>query len=289
MSTTARPRIVAGLRLVRLVGRGGEGEVWEARDEIGRRRALKLIRPESLADRREVEVRGTWLERIDHPALVRVHASGMLDEGGTLDGWGWAEMDFVEGADLSAAAPEPDVLDRLAPLAEALDLLHDGHWSDGVPLVHRDVKPANIVDTTDGRLVLVDPSTLRGLEVEDFDMTRVGTPLFAAPEVVTGRLGPAADVYSFAVTAVALVTGTRGRELAALLADPQALDLPWGVRAALSPDPHRRPRTCAAVLAERDPSRWLPAERRQGRTGAWVHPGARPVPDEPVAGSRGPR
>src|SRR5680860_923474 len=144
MSTTARPRIVAGLRLVRLVGRGGEGEVWEA-----------------LADRREVEVRGTWLERIDHPALVRVHASGMLDEGGTLDGWGWAEMDFVEGADLSAAAPEPDVLDRLAPLAEALDLLHDGHWSDGVPLVHRDVKPANIVDTTDGRLVLVDPSTPR--------------------------------------------------------------------------------------------------------------------------------
>src|SRR5680860_1306681 len=234
MSTTARPRIVAGLRLVRLVGRGGEGEVWEARDEIGRRRALKLIRPESLADRREDEVRGTWLERIDHPA------------------------------------PEPDVLDRLAPLAEALDLLHDGHWSDGVPLVHRDVKPANIVDTTDGRLVLVDPSTLRGLEVEDLEMTRVGTPLFAAPEVVTGRLGPAADVYSFAVTAVALVTGTRGRELAALLADPEALDLPWGVRAALSPDPHRRPRTCAAVLAERDPSRWLPAEGRAGRLGAWA-------------------
>lgn len=261
--TTGRPRLVAGLRLIRLVGRGGEGEVWEIRDEAGRRRALKLIRPEALAAPAEVAVRSAWLERIDHPALVRVHASGILDEGGPLDGWGWAEMDFVEGADLAAAEPHDDVVQRLTPLAEALDLLHAGHWSDGVPLVHRDVKPANIVDTG-SRLVLVDPSTLRGLEAGDRDVTRIGTPLFAAPEVFTGRVGPAADVYSFAVTAVALVTGARGRDLATLLADPEGLRLPWGVRAALSPDPRDRPDSCTAVLAERDLDRWLPAEGVDG-------------------------
>lgn len=245
-SAAGRPRLVAGLRLLHVVGQGGEGEVWEARDERGRRRALKLIRPDALVDPEQVEVRGRHLVRIDHPALVAVHRCGVLS-GGSLDGWGFVEMDLVEGTSLQHAPADPSLLDRLVPLAEALDLLHAGHWSDGLPLVHRDVKPSNILERPDGEVVLVDPSTLRGVDATV--LTRIGTPLFAAPEVVTGRVGPPADVYSFAATVVAVVTGARGNALGELLEDPSGLDLPEGVRRALSPLPQDRPSSCREVLS----------------------------------------
>ena len=261
MSATAdaRPSMVVGLRLLRLVGSGGEGEVWEARDERGRARALKLIRPDALAA--DADVRGRHLLAIDHPALVRVYRGGRL-RGGSLDGWGFLEMDYIDGPSLQDAPPDPAVLDRLWPLAEALDLLHAGEWTEGLPLVHRDVKPANLVEDADGDLVLVDPSTLRGIDATE--LTRIGTPVFSAPEVMTGRFGPPADIYSFAVTVVALLTGTRGEELAGVLDEAHHLDLPDGVAYALSPVPGDRPTSCRAVLqagAELadDPTILLPA------------------------------
>lgn len=245
-----RPRLVEGLRLERLVGSGGEGEVWEARDTRGRRRALKLIRPEALASPAAVAERAVYLSRIEHPALVRVHRSGLLDAG-ALAGWGFVEMDFVDGQSLADAPGDWQLLDELLPLAEALDMLHVGHWSDGLPLVHRDVKPANIVATPAGRLVLVDPSTLRGVDAAL--LTRIGTPVFAAPEVVTGRVGPAADVYSFAVTALALVSGARGENLAELVLQIDDLDVPEGIRAGLAVAPQDRPVACRELLTDPEP------------------------------------
>ena len=256
----SRPRIVDGLRLLRLAGSGGEGEVWEARDARGRQRALKLIRPDALAT--DAEERSRHLLRIDHPALVRVYRGGRIDDG-VLAGWGFLEMDFIDGPSLHDAPADPAVLDRLWPLAEALDLLHAGAWTDGLPLVHRDVKPANLVEDLDGRLVLVDPSTLRGVDSTQF--TRIGTPVFSAPEVMTGRFGPPADVYSFAVTVVALITGARGERLTNLLDHAHLLDLPEGVAHALSAVPGQRPASCRSVLEAgeelaEDPTLLLPAQ-----------------------------
>jgi eukaryotic-like serine/threonine-protein kinase len=257
---TDRLTVVAGLHLVRLVGRGGEGDVWEARAADGGRRAVKLVRPEAVAAPEQIAVRGDWLRRIDHPALVRVRRTGLLAEP-ALRGWGLVEMDFVDGHDLSAAGPGFQAIARLRPLAEGLDRLHDGAWSDGTPLVHRDIKPANLIAAPDGRVVLVDCSSLCG--VDRSLLTRIGTPLFAAPEVITGRIGPAADVYSFAATVVALVSGARGDALAAYLADPWRVHVPDPVRLALAADPGSRPRRCGVLL---DPEivrleeRWLPSE-----------------------------
>ncbi|HUG86581.1 MAG TPA: hypothetical protein VMM13_18580 [Euzebya sp.] len=240
---------IADRRLIGLLGSGGEGEVWEASRPDGTRCALKLVRPEVLAAPDEVRRRGQWLVRIDHPSLVRVSRGGRFTAG-TLSGWGFVEMDLLDGPSLQDTGPLPDALQRLDGVAQALDLLHAGAWSDGVPLIHRDVKPGNLIGTGHG-LVLVDPSTMRGLDTRD--LTRVGTPAYVAPEVAGGRFGPLADVYGLAATAAALVTGARGAALAPVLAQPWAYGLPDRVCAALEPDPAHRPATCAAVIEDRGP------------------------------------
>ena len=79
-------------------------------------------------------------------------------------------------------------------------------------------------------------------------MTYVGTPLFVAPEVLTGRFGPPADVYSFAATLLALHSGARGDALAAMLAQPDALDVPEPMVDALSSDPGDRPLRCTDLV-----------------------------------------
>lgn len=238
--------VVADRTLVTRLGRGGEGEVWEVVAADGTRSALKLLRPEVLPASTEVRRRGGWLVRIDHPALVGVRRGGRFTSG-TLAGWGFVEMDLIAGASLQQVPPDPDALHRLAPVAQALDSLHAGAWSDGVPLVHRDIKPGNLIDTGAG-LVLVDPSTMRGLDTGD--LTRVGTPVYVAPEVAGGRFGPLADVYSLSATAAALLTGRRGRALAEVLADPVGFGLPNGVVAGLSQDPARRPGSCRGVVED---------------------------------------
>ncbi|CAN5767842.1 hypothetical protein BH24ACT15_BH24ACT15_26920 [soil metagenome] len=238
---------MADRELVGLLGSGGEGEVWEAVRPDRTRCALKLIKPTVLPAPDEVRRRGAWLVRIDHPALVRVTRGGRFTAG-SLAGWGFVEMDLIAGPSLQDVAPIPDALKRLEGVAEALDLLHAGAWSHGVPLVHRDVKQGNLLAAGEG-LVLVDPSTMRGLD--SGDLTRVGTPAYVAPEVLTGRFGPLADVYSLAATAAALMTGKRGTQLSRVLADPRAHGLPASICAALHVDPSRRPGTCAAVIEGR--------------------------------------
>ncbi|MEE8603266.1 protein kinase domain-containing protein [Euzebya tangerina] len=239
--------VIADRRLVSLLGSGGEGDVWCATRPDGTSCALKLVRPAVLPAPEEVRRRGAWLVRIDHPALVQVSRGGRFTAG-DLAGWGFVEMDLVEGPSLQSVGPIPDALERLAPIAEALDLLHAGAWSEGVPLIHRDVKPGNLIASRDG-LVLVDPSTMRGLDTRD--LTRVGTPAYVAPEVHSGHFGPLADVYSLAATAAALLTGRRGGSLVPVLRDPWAHDLPRAVCAALDPDPAARPLRCTDLTDPR--------------------------------------
>ncbi|WP_336249445.1 serine/threonine protein kinase [Stomatohabitans albus] len=238
-------QLVADCRLVRLLGSGGEGQVWEATRLDGSPCAMKLVLPEVLPSAEEVRDRGRWLVRINHPAMVTVTRGGRFT-GGDLKDWGFVEMELVSGTSLQHAPPDPQALEHLAGVGEALDLLHEGTWSDGVPLVHRDVKPGNLI-ATDRGLVLVDPSTLRGVDTRD--LTRVGTPAYVAPEVASGVFGTNVDVYSFAATAAALLTGLRGTQLRKLVDAPINSGLPAGVVAGLHINPNKRPETCAEVVS----------------------------------------
>jgi hypothetical protein len=236
--------VVLGLQLRHVIGSGGEGQVWAATESGGAVRALKLIRPDVLTDPATFARRSRDLARIDDPALVHVHRAAVLTAG-EWAGWGAMVMDLVDGSSLDRVRLGAAAFADLARLATALDRLHVGEWSNGEPLVHRDIKPANLIRTPHDDIVLVDPSSLRSV---GGDMTFVGTPVFVAPEVVTGRFGPPADVYSFAATLVALHSGARGDELAELLSDPWSLDIPQAVVSALSDRPQDRPTRCEELV-----------------------------------------
>ncbi|MEO3886342.1 serine/threonine-protein kinase [Nonomuraea sp. B5E05] len=190
------------------LGSGGMGWVWRGRDDkLDRVVALKQVRADvgrlpELKARAEREAQA--LARIDHPGIVRVH--DVLD---APDG-PWIVMDYVQGTVLGALikrAPlsEPAVV-RIG--AQALDALAAAH---AVGVLHRDVKPDNILITASSSVVLVDfgIATIEGHERITVLGHVIGTPDFIAPERIRGTpVGPAADLWSLGAT---LYTALEGR------------------------------------------------------------------------------
>lgn len=204
----------AGYTIIRLLGAGGMGEVYLARHpRLPREDALKVLPPSVSTDRefrdrfeREADlVAGLW-----HPHIVGVH------DRGEFDGQLWISMDFVDGTDAGvllreqpAGLPAEQVVAIVSAVADALDYAHDRR------LLHRDVKPANILITAPGtgtrRIVLADFGIARRADeasgLTATNMT-VGTVSYAAPEQLMGNpLDGRADQYALAATAFHLLTG----------------------------------------------------------------------------------
>ncbi|WP_319434839.1 serine/threonine-protein kinase [Mycobacterium sp. RTGN5] len=197
------------------LGSGGMGEVYLVRHpRLNRRDALKIL-PRELADdpgyrarfRREADAAAAlW-----HPHIVGVHDCG------EFDGQLWLSMDYVEGTDARAllrsrypaGMSRDQVVDVVAAVAEALDYAHERG------LLHRDVKPANILLTnptsSSGRVLLADFGIARRIgEAAGLTATNmtVGTADYAAPEQLTGaELDGRADQYALAATAFHLLAG----------------------------------------------------------------------------------
>jgi hypothetical protein len=200
--------VVSGrYRLVDHLGAGATATVWRARDlELGRDVALKAllgsgVDPE-LAGRFERE--GIVLGRLNHPNVVPVLASGIED------GRPYLVMELVDGKPLDAVLRDgplavDDALDLVADVAAGLGAAHRA----GV--IHRDVKPANIVCDQEGVPRLVDFGIAR---VDDMTAmtqanTVLGTANYLSPEQARGeRLGPESDVYALGCVLFELLTGT---------------------------------------------------------------------------------
>jgi serine/threonine protein kinase len=201
---------VAGYRLEKLVGVGGMAAVYRARDErLGRVVALKLLAGDDLVQRRFTrEARA--VAAVDHPHIIPVYDAG--EAGGVL----YIAMRFVAGDDLRVIVAREGGLRAhraatvISPVASALDAAH------GAGLVHRDVKPANIlVDAAPGRpphVYLSDFGLARGVKSVS-GLTQagqfLGTPDYSAPEQISGReVDGRADQYALGCVAYALLTGS---------------------------------------------------------------------------------
>lgn len=206
-------------RLEQQLGAGGVGEVWRALDtSLDRVVALKMLLPR-FRDDPESEARfhreARLAARLRHPHIVRVHAFGEVDRRLFLD------MELVEGESLAAALDRGGpfdparVVDVVERIAEALDVAHALALAPERRMVHRDVKPANILAEPRPRgrehVYLVDFGVARtvaaGTAITGVGSI-VGTPAYMAPELWEGRHSDhRVDVYALAVTAFELLTG----------------------------------------------------------------------------------
>ncbi|WP_433500308.1 serine/threonine-protein kinase [Sphaerimonospora sp. CA-214678] len=245
--------------LLERLGRGGMGEVYLAANRRGEHVALKMLRDPIESDpdarlRLEREVRA--LRRVESPYVARVLDADLAGDRPYL------VMEYIEGNTLLDAVrrgplPEAELIPVAQGLATALAIIHAG----GV--VHRDVKPANVLIGEDGP-VLIDFGIAQVHDATRMTMTGtfLGTPGYSAPELFADEaVGEPADVHAWAATVAFAATGrpTFGRGTAesqmyailngkADLAGVPAALLPL-VRAALHRDPVRRP--TAALLADR--------------------------------------
>ncbi|MGW7072780.1 serine/threonine-protein kinase [Streptomyces sp. NPDC054855] len=263
-------RLIAGrYRLLSKLGHGGMGTVWRAKDEtVDREVAVKEPRiPDHLPERERANVfermrrEARAAARLDHPAVVNVHDVAVED------GQPWIVMELVQGRSLGAALQEGTLGARDAARIglEVLGALDAAHQAG---ILHRDVKPDNVMLGQHDRVVLTDFGIAQIEGETNLTDTGgfVGSPEFIAPERVLGqRPGPASDLWSLGVVLYAATEGvspfrrnntpaTLQSVLNATPAAPASASGPLAqaINGLLVKDPGRRPRAAQvrALLEE---------------------------------------
>ncbi len=232
MPESSAPEVIADrYELGTVLGRGGMGEVRDGLDRrLGRPVAVKLLRRDMAADaelRRRFEAEAKAAAGLAHPNVVAVHDTG------EQDGVPYIVMERLAGrtvADEIADGPlEPARVQRLA--REALAALDAAHRAG---VVHRDIKPGNLLLTPDSSVKVADFGIAKAAETQPRDLTAtgqvIGTPAYLAPERLEGRPATAqSDLYSLGVVLYEALTGTK----------PYKGNTPWGLAQAIVDGRHR--------------------------------------------------
>ncbi|WP_433522961.1 protein kinase domain-containing protein [Nocardia pseudovaccinii] len=196
-------------RLDRLLGRGGMGAVWLAHDsETGRTVALKVLAEQVAADadyRKRFQREARLGSSLRHPHIVPIHGFGELD--GRL----YIDMEYIDGIDLAEMLARVGTLtptaavDFVTQAASGLDAAHRAG------LIHRDVKPSNILVGTGGHAYLIDFGIAQSLGQTAVTATgmAIGSWAYMAPERFNGTVDARSDVYSLACVLYECLTGRR--------------------------------------------------------------------------------
>ena len=264
------PEALAGrFRPLRRLGAGAMGTVHLCEDsELGRKVAVKLMQGAAEGERRRRFLReAEAMASVDHPNALKVFDHGLLE-----DGTPYLVVEYLEGQSLEEVSDLPDPLATVLPIAEALERCHEAG------MIHRDVKPANLFLTDDGRPVLLDFGLAKPLDRTALTRTGhiVGTPVYLAPEALRGEEPtPAWDWYALGVTLFALAEERlpyETRDLVEWMGDPdlrpafrfERVAPARATRALMADDPAARPRSSEALEAAARSPAPAPASRGSG-------------------------
>ncbi len=288
---SALPRLAGGFRLVRELGRGGMGVVYEAHElDSGRAVALKVLAA-------ELSVSGEAFERFRREArlaasisdvrCVFVYGAHQVDDSPAI------AMELVGGETLQDKISRGDAIPIETAVRWAIDVIDGLEAAHRAGVIHRDVKPSNCFVTTDGQLKIGDFGLSRTLE-RDVELTQsgqfLGSPLYASPEQIRGRTVDArSDQYSCAATLYAMLAGRSpfggnnvGEVLARILSEPPPRlrsirseiprELERVVLRGMERDPEKRYRDLDAFRAALVPfsSRAAAAASIPRRLAAWI-------------------
>jgi hypothetical protein len=259
----ARELIAGRYRLLEIIGAGGMGRVWLADDELLRRRVAvkEIATPADVSTAQMLDAQLTTMRearaaaRLEHPGVVGVYDVVWRPDRS------WIVMEYVESRSLDAVLREGPLPHREAARI-GLGVLAALRAAHEAGVLHRDVKPHNVLLATDGRVVLTDFGLAKIRGVEQGAEPLLGSPYFVAPERLRGDdAGEAADLWSLGATLYAAVEGqapfqrsTTTASLTALLTEP--------------PDPARFPGPLTPIidqLLHKDPAQRLPAADAQAR------------------------
>ncbi|MEU9355766.1 serine/threonine-protein kinase [Streptomyces griseoloalbus] len=286
-------RLIAGrYRLLDRLGHGGMGTVWRAKDEtVDREVAVKEPRvPDHLPERERANAfermrrEARAAARLDHPAVVNVHDVAVVD------GQPWIVMELVQGRSLGAVLQEEGTLSAREAARVGLEVLGALEAAHAAGILHRDVKPDNVLLGRHERVVLTDFGIARIEGETNLTDTGgfVGSPEYIAPERVLGqRPGPASDLWSLGVVLYAATEGVSPFRRSNTPATLQSV-----LNAVPAPPASARGPLAEVItgLLQKDPARRPNAAQVRAVLEAAAHPPA-PQPTQvarfPVAGSGG--